>query len=387
MRLCEFTQPVNKTLLVEGGNLQLNGVAAQRINLENNPEFRKTVVKMLMSLLGTLNAAYQKMYKEPLWSDQLLQERGFVSGSSKHFFNLEGIPDQEFAQKKKSLGDIDLMIDKTKEQNIKRLLDQITGKTLGNATLIGYKPGSSQVCSLWSFGDPKINIQIDIEMTDYYQDKPTPWSQFSHSSSWDDIQLGIKGVFHKFLIQSLTMLTQTKFLLRKMRGRGKARAEQDVPTEDKLYTFSITSKEGGGLRAKYEPVLDQNGKPLTKDGLMVMRERAATGYEKNINKIFQNMLGQRLENPDKAHQYFWSYIGLLKLLSSSLTPEEKQRVLNKFLEKTLSERAHGLYRNDYQRDMSEKNAAIDLLLKTWGMRRNTNINQLQKQYASRYKIS
>jgi hypothetical protein len=56
--------------------------------------------------------------------------------------------------------------------------------------------------------------QVDFEASEYeMQDDsltgkqkfyPTEWAKFSHNSHWEDIQAGIKGVFHKYLLRAIT---------------------------------------------------------------------------------------------------------------------------------------------------------------------------------------
>lgn len=371
--------------LLEGGNLEVGGKQAHQIDL--NKLNRSKMTATLNQLISSIDSAYKKMFGDHLWSPDVLKKQNFLSGSSSHFFNVQGISDSDFVSKKSRVGDIDTMVDKTKEANLEQFLKTMTGQQIGPATLVGFKPGNEQFSSLWSLTDPEINVQIDLEFVDYEQDAPTDWSRFSHSSSWQDLQAGVKGVFHKFLIQSLAALTQREFLLRKLVGRGKARAEQDVPTTDNLYSFAISSKEGGGLRSKYEPVLDDNGEPLVVDGLPVMKEAPTAGYIKDISKIFSTLLGKRIQDPAKVREQLWSFTGLAQLLAKSLNPKEKQRVFTAFLKKTVMPGAQGLYKNDPARDIAEKSVAIDVLLKTLGIKPTDDVEQLKQQYQQNYKMT
>jgi Zn-dependent peptidase ImmA (M78 family) len=185
--------------VTEGGNLQVGDKAADTINLQ--VQNRTAMVKLLDELLHAINNAYAKQYKQPLWSPELIQSREFLSGSSLHFFNVKGIPDETFVAKKPKVGDIDTQVDRDQEQNLNAFLTSITGKQLGPATFVGFQRGNEQYSSLWEFQDPPIKIQLDLEFVEYAGGKPTEWSQFSHSSSWDDLQQGIKGVFHKYLMR------------------------------------------------------------------------------------------------------------------------------------------------------------------------------------------
>ena len=367
--------------LVEGGNLSVNGQEAQSLDLKVTD--RNFIVPVLNNLLLAINQGFKKQYKQDLWSPALLKSQEFLSGSSLHFFNVKGIPDETFVSKKPTVGDMDTMVDKTKEPQLQEFLTANQNKQIGPATLRGFKRGNEQFSSLWELQEPPIKIQIDFEFVAFEDEKPTDWARFSHSSSWEDLQAGVKGVFHKWLIQSLAALTRKDFYLRKMVGRGKARQEEDVPTTDNMYSFAVSSKEGGGLRPKYEPVMDAaTGKPAMKDGLFVMTTSPTSGYEKNINKIFQSLLGQRIspEAAKSASQKFWSFTGLVDIVKELCTPKEKEQIVQAFLQKTIGPGSQGMYKNNPDKDIAEKTIAINYLLSALKMPKPANLDQMLKDY-------
>ncbi len=378
----------SKPFLIEGGNLTLpGGDSAEQIDLKVTN--RSIIVPILNQLLGGIDKAFNTQFNKPLWSPNLLKSGKFLSGSSLHFFNVKGIPDKVFVEKKPKVGDIDTMVNKENEAELEEFLNANQGKTIGSATLLGYQKGNEQFSSLWQLTDVPIKVQIDLEFVKFDKDEPTAWSRFSHSSAWEDVDVGIKGVFHKFLIQSLSVLSKKEFLLRKLVGRGKARAEQDVPTDDHMLSFAVSSKEGGGLRSKYEPVLDDNGLPLIKDGMQVMRALPAEGYEQDIDKIFLALFGDRI-GPKQAKalsQKFWSFVGLLDVINSLLDEEEKNRVVGSFINKIFGKGAQGLYKNDPARDASEKNAALDKMFAVLGIAKPDYLDQMRGEYTSSYKMA
>lgn len=364
-----------------GGNVSIKGQNAQHLDLKVTN--RTEIVPVLHELLISINIAFTKKFKTPLWNAQLLKNKAFLSGSSLHFFNLKDIPTDTFVSKKPTVGDMDTMVDRKREQQLGQFLTAAEGKTIGPGTLVGFKPGNEQLISLWELQNPPIKVQIDFEFVDFKNGNPTEWAKFSHSSAWQDIEHGVKGVFHKYLIQALTRLSSKEFYLRKNTGRGKAKLETDVLTKDNMYSFAVASKEGGGLRAKYEPVLDGNGRPLHKDGLSVMRAAPTTGYQQDVGKIFKTILGKR-KIPKDAD--FWSFTGLVSLMNSVLSPEEKKAVLEGFIEKTIGEQAQGLYRNDPDRDIEEKSKAIKYLIKALAVKPK-NLTKLMKAYHTNYKMT
>ena len=377
-----------KKVVSEGGNLSLpGGHEAQQIDLKVHN--RSYIVPILDTLLLNINNSFAKKYKKPLWNPQLLQSKQFLSGSSLHFFNTKGITDQQFVEKKPKVGDIDTQVNKENEQELEQWLSTSQGKMVGNAKFLGFQRGNEQFSSLWELQDPPIKVQIDLEFVAFEKDEPTPWSKFSHSSSWDDLNAGVKGVFHKFLIQSLASLSRKDFLLRKSVGRGKAKEIQDVPTTDNMVSFAVSSKEGGGLRAKYEPVLGADGQPIVSNGMPVMQALPATGYEQDIGKIFGSIFGSRL-NPKQAAQLeskYWSFTGLLDAMNTLVTPEEKQSVLSAFVDKIFGKGAQGLYKGDPERDSAEKSAALDLMISKLGVQAPGDLEQMKQQYKAAYKVT
>jgi hypothetical protein len=398
MKLIDFQGAnVGITRLLEGGNLVIGDVAANRID----SGMRAQVVPIVDAALRAINADFEKFSKKPLWSPALLKSRQYLSGSAFHFFDRAQISDAEFRQVKDTVGDIDTQVDRDQTPEISAWLKTLApGTQLGPAIFAGAKPSGEQFITLWRFpdiqmADPKtkklvpMNIQIDLELKKFAAGAPSDWSRFSASSAWADLSQGVKGVFHKYLIQSLGILTKQDFLLRKAVGRGAAKTIQDVPTTDKMLSFAVSSKEGGGLRSKYEPVLDpKTGKPEIKDGLSVMIARPTTDYDQDILSIFQKLFAGKLSDKQlqKVQDKLWSFTGLLDVINQVLSPEEKQKVMLEFLEKNFGPGAQGLYINDPDRDSREKSVALNILLKQLGIPAPRNLKKIQQDYVKAYKI-
>ncbi len=398
MFLRELFSPLAKFIVCEGGNLVIGDVEANKIDTSQ----RASVVPILDNALSAINSAYATQHGgKGIWNPKLLASKKFLAGSSFHFFNRTGISDEIFTQVKKTVGDIDTMIDANKRDDIVAWLSSLQpGAAIGPARFVGFDDKDPvQVLTMWSFPDIviqnnagkqfPINIQIDLEMKEFEKDEPTTWSQFSTSSSWEDLSVGIKGVFHKFLIQSMTGLTAKEFMLRKLVGRGKARAPQDIPTKDNMYSFAIKSKEGGGLRPKYDPVIDPStGKQEVVDGLPVYEPRATTGYEKDLGKIFSTIFGTRMNPKELAteKEKFWSFVGIAGLMKAHLTPEEQTEVVNSFLEKLFAPGAQGLYANDKEKDNQEKSAAVDKMFDILEMSPPQGLEQMKQAYYAAYKL-
>ena len=384
----KISQVTNKFKLFEGGNLAIGPHQAQSIDL--TAVERNTIIPKLNQLLLSIDNLYNQTYGEPLWGKKLLSTGGFLSGSSLHFFNVKGISDEKFVSKKPTVGDIDTMVDKNKEQNLQKLLLAYNEKQIGPAKLLGFKRGNEQFSALWEIDDPKLYVQIDFEFVEFEKDSPSEWAKFSHSSAWEDLQAGVKGVFHKYLIQSLAGLTLKNFYLRKLVGRGKLRQEQDVPTSDNMYSFAVSSKEGGGLRPKYDPVIDPaTGKPLVVNKLPVMTTAPATGYIRDVKSIFSKLLGHKLKATDikRIYDNFWSFTGILSAMNNVLSLEEKQNVANDFIQRTIGPGVQGLYKNNPDKDIKEKLVAIDTMLRAFNLSKPNNFDSMLQQYRQSYRMA
>ena len=277
MFLREFFKS-GKIILTEGGNLQIGDVEANRIDSSK----RAQVVPILDSALKAINNEFKKINNGiPLWMPELLTTKKFLAGSSFHFFNRLDISDADFQKVKRTVGDIDTQVDKNMVEQVRGWLGGLQpGAQIGPAQYVGMDDKDpAQILTLWKFPDivvvndmgqeQPITIQIDMEMKPFAQGAPTSWAQFSASSDWNDLSQGIKGVFHKWIIRALSSLTQETFVLRKVG----ARKTTEKPTTDNMISFAVKSKEGGGLRTKYQPVIDPaTGQPEIKDNLPVYKQ-------------------------------------------------------------------------------------------------------------------
>lgn len=370
----------------EGGNLAVGDVQAQQIDLKVHD--RKFIVPVLDQLLQAINNSFAKTYKKPLWNPQLLQSKKFLSGSSLHFFNTD-ISDDEFVKRKPKVGDIDTQVNKESEAELEQFLTSVQGKTLGTAKLIGFQRGNEQFSSLWELQNPPIKVQIDLEFVGFEKDEPSPWSQFSHSSSWDDLQQGIKGVFHKYMMRALTANSATeKYVARQLKKGVKI---SDQPVIDNNLSFAVSSKQGGGMRQKYKPYIDpETGQQKEINGIPVMLQVPA-GESEYIQDLGQqySLLFNRKPAPEDAKQ-MWSFVGLAQLANKFLQPQQRQAVAEAFVEMLFGPGSQGLYKGDPKRDQEEKMVALNTLVKgLQGINGQGVLAKAQadsKEYYAKYKV-
>ena len=343
----------------EGGNLAVGGHEAQQIDLKVHQ--RNYIVPVLDKVLHAINSSFAQTYKAPLWKPALLQSRKFLSGSSLHFFDTN-ISDDEFVAKKPKVGDIDTQVDKNQEQNLEAFLTNVQGKMVGPAKCLGFSRGNEQFSSLWELQNPPIKVQIDLEFAAFEKDEPTQWAQFSHSSNWEDLNSGIKGVFHKYMMRALTANSSTqKYVARQLKKGVKI---SDEPVVDNNLSFAVSSKQGGGMRSKYVPYNDPTtGQPMMKNGIPVMLQ-VSTGdseYVQDLGQQYQMLFGQPGNEADQ--KLMWSFLGIIQLANKYLQDDARNAVAMAFEEMLFGKGSQGLYKGDPKRDQQEKMVALSAMVK------------------------
>lgn len=354
--------------LLEGGNVSskspgwkgADDQTAEEIDLKlHNRDF---MVKQLRKLFAAQNKSFREATGKYIWSPSLLASGEMFSGSSVHFFNIQKINTDDFLNKlkKTKVGDIDTQVDQTLGDDLATWLESIIGQKVGNGVLLGF---NSSLSSIWLLDDPVVRVQVDYELGPYdaKTKKPTDWFAYSHSSHYDDMEVGIKGVFHKYINRALVQAHQTKKYVAKVQKRGVKIS--DEPIVDSNYSFAVTSAQGGGLSLKYRPYLDpQTGEPAIKNKIPIMQYIDTTDrhYVQNLDQQFELMFGSRRTEADKKLQ--GSFVGTIQLMNKYLKPEQNRDIVEAFYDILFGAMAQMITKNDPQRDRDAKFAAIDLML-------------------------
>ena len=367
MFLREFFK-ATKTVINEGGNVSSQspgwqGAAdqeAEEIDLKiHNRDF---MVGQLRTLLAAQNESFKAAYGKYIWDPKLLQSGQMFSGSSLQFFDVKGVNTQDFINKlkKTKVGDIDTQIDQNMGDEVTAWLKSIIGKKVGNGTFLGF---NSSLSSIWLLDDPQVRIQVDYELGPYdpKTNAPTEWFAYSHSSHYDDMAAGIKGVFHKYINRALSQAqTSTKYVARVLKKGVKI---SDAPVTDSDYSFAVTSAQGGGMSVKYKPYMDPaTGQPMEKDGVPVMQllEPKDRDYIQNLDQQFQINFDRKRTAADQKLQ--GSFVGTVQLMNKSFTPEQNEAVARAFLDILFGPGAQMITKDDPERDRDTKFAAIDAML-------------------------
>ena len=358
----------SKKIVAEGGNVSSaspgwQGAAdqeAEEIDLKIHN--RDHMVGQLRTLLAAQNESFKAAYGKYIWDPKLLASGQMFSGSSLQFFDVKGVNTQDFLNKlkKTKVGDIDTQIDQDMGDEVTAWLKSIIGKKVGNGTFLGF---NSSLSSIWLLDDPQVRVQVDYELGPYdpKTKAPTEWFAYSHSSHYDDMAAGIKGVFHKYINRALThSQASTKYVARVLKKGVKI---SDAPVTDSDYSFAVSSAQGGGMSVKYKPYVDPaTGQPMEKDGVPVMQQLDPKDrdYIQNLDQQFQINFGRKRTAADQKLQ--GSFVGTIQLMNKAFTPEQNEAVARAFLDILFGPGSQMITKDDPERDRDIKFAAIDAML-------------------------
>lgn len=348
--------------LLEGGNVDIDGNAAQSIDLSQHD--RDKITQEILRSLREINRVFETFSGKKLWSEGLIRSRKFMSGSTLHLFNKE-IPSDVFYQHKKKVGDIDVMVDEKLKDSLSDFLDHFKHKDIGSLMLFGYKSSAGTLISLWYLRGFGVNIQIDFELVDFDEEgNPTEWSRFARSSDWNDMTQGIKGAMHKLLMRSLMAKDRVDMLVKL---KTKMRPETSSP-----YALSPA-----GLRQRYSDTGEvQDGKP-------VYAETKSSDYVRQIDKVFQHVFGHAPDEDDLRR--FWNFGGMLDLIKENMSADHQKKIVWEFLNLLYGDDAQGLYKGDPARDKEEKQKAEDVIRSKGIPFDEKELKKLKKEYYARYK--
>lgn len=343
-------------LLSEGGNVMIGNVAADRIDLKSID--RKKVVKEVATGLKAISDRFKAIHGLPLWSDELLKSGEFLSGSSLHLFDLSRISDEDFLKHKPTVGDIDTQVDGTMRDPVEKFLKSVSaGQMIGNMVYVGYKPSGDQFITLWTVPSlNNINIQVDLELVAFKNGKPTPWAQFSHSSAWDDIKTGIKGVFQKYALRALQARTARDVIIQPKTSRGK---EKVIRKSDLAFSLK-------GLRVRMTPVLDVQGNQVYKNNMPVYIETDSktSEYITDFDVLFSSFFG--VKGSPAEIKKMESFVGLIDLLKLHVNKTDQKKVLDGFVNILWEKGAQGLVRGNSQEDYQTKLVAFNIMATSLG---------------------
>lgn len=376
-----FKEFLLKLALNEGGNLTLktsSGIhSAEKISFKKLPisKFREEFT----SLFIELNKIFFKKFDYKLWpSDSLIKKAEIFNGSTSFIMDTKLDPDEIFKYKQSS-GDIDVAIPKEAARDLHNLLKTLENSKISNFTYLGSNRDSdklgTQIITLFRYNPEKIICQIDFELSEYQDGKPTEFTKFAHSSSFEDAKANIKAAFHKLLLRSLVgaisanpniVIATAKSTPDNIKLMGNA----ELPRELK---FSVDR----GLRVCLEPLLDKNQNPVYLEGKQVFKEIPTKDSEfiTDVSEIFKYIFKTKVSKNDML-----SFVGVIKLIKKYCDTNTIKLTQERFFEIILSPKAQVLD-NDLELDKEIKLSAYNYFLNELKLK-HPNLNKdVEKYYA------
>jgi hypothetical protein len=353
-----------KSYVIEGGNVRVkdsssNIHGADEIDLQKHS--RAEIAEKLLYFFHVINLKFEELNGEKIWPNIIDIDSGHIfNGSSEHFFN-SNISDEDFIYSKKAIGDIDVTVPNNKKHDVFNFLTNLREQQITkNVAFLGIKQETldkgHQISTLVRIDD-HINIQIDFEFLEYVNGRPSEFAKFSHSSSWEDIKQGLKGVLHKYLLQALCKGTSIKSsseitLFTKAATKEKPRVVKNSSERGiSLKRFSVDR----GLRTDaYVPYYDEDGNAVSYEGKAVYKERPTeeSTYITNVESIAKEIFGTNFSTSDIY--LLNSFLGLVELSLKYFNSNHLLEIFNDFRRRLFGINAQKLKRNDPVTDFNIK---------------------------------
>lgn len=321
-----------------GGNVIFNGISASPVSIgcQDGRDFWKAKIEHLWR---TLNHCSQKQ----LW-DESEGVGPYLAGSTRHIFD-DFIPTEELIRFKSSYGDIDIQVDVEKSDVLQSLLSKIEDEDfVSEFKLIGWHHTVDTIVTLWYDEDIELYYQVDFELVEFVNNRPTNWSQFSRSSSWEDVRAGIKGFAHKYIFRAITAIW-----LR----------EAKVQLKTKFVTKKISPIvfSPKGARVKWREIRPDVWQEIPMDEEALIR---------NVGDLFKLFFKVKPDADSICDMY--SYQGVLGLIRTWIDKEDHQKIADGMHNLLWGPYSQRLYRDNAPRDYFEKGHAYLKLVETLGLK-------------------
>jgi YD repeat-containing protein len=294
--LNEWRKYLNTPVLNEGGNATAreydsegnivastwNGSVAQAKPIVfDEIVSRSEFINEAVSAIKVINKLHKDTTGDGLYDDSVfdfLMSGYTFMGSSEFLFSKE-ITDEEYNKYKKKTGDIDLLVPKTKISSLYSLLNNIKERPLTDKiTFVGHNKVTEaqireeQINGILEYSVPgrSFLFQIDFVFVPFDSEgKPFEEEKFLRGSSWADITMGVKGIGHKLLLQSLGSRIQTipygsAFLATPTSRAEKPRLQAKLPKIENIRLGTIGNLEEEDLYSFISPSDARNLKKLYK---------------------------------------------------------------------------------------------------------------------------
>jgi len=384
----------NVTIKTKGGNVY----SAEKIPIKSIG--REKFIKEFSQAMKKMNRMFFKKNKEWIWDEDTFFKGGLIdsnlfNGSTSYMMD-QKVPDDIVLDLKPTMGDIDIVVPEQIKGKLwvflKEIEDTIDAKLSDEITFLGdNKPTESvvndQINALFKYipddlKDERHLIQVDFEFVVFEEVddqnseeptkifKPSEFAKFGHSSTIQDLEAGIKAVFHKYLLRALSYGVSLKpeiIQVTKMATPNNWEKKIKKNQGDTMVKFSVSK----GVRMAYEPLLAFDGSPITdKEGNLVFKEipTSNSAYKKVLPEIFEMFFNRTPSRDDIKNM--WSFVGVVELIKKYLNQKQIHIIIERYfqllweLKKDKTKNiGQELERDSAELDFELKNASVDYLEK------------------------
>lgn len=449
------------TGLVAGGPEQIRQFRgrqgfADEIDLESGRITRQQLKSDVIEMLKVLDQEFKADHGEPLWDasqrDDILGSGFAFNGSSEHLFAPpEVISDEKFIKFKPTVGDIDLIVPDKHMKGLFRTLNRLEDRQLtSKIAYVGHNkknPVEDQYNALFAYTwDPEAPegkgdtfFQIDFEGLEFEGGRPTAWAKFSHSSSWRDIEAGVKGLAHKMLCMSIASVVSPPPINARVatdtasaenpRISMTARKNYVPPAQEEIESMiQARADEIMALNPKTSPAAAQKSASAAVNaevkaaakrpkGLGAMRSiDLASGYAdrymkldwkyngdevykylkrsertnvtRNIQEIFTGLFGSNPPPNENDLKNFESFLGTLDIMKERMSPPEIVKVYEGMVFRLFGDSAQKISATDKTKDMKVKDRILEVFRQVLPETESStlNVEELRSNFYAKYKV-
>lgn len=164
-----------------GGSLIVNGIEAAPINLNQGC----AVIYEIIDKIGQFSTG---------WADDVAREEYMAGSTLVAVNNRICLRNMDY-----KLGDVDLFVDKDCYQT---LIEELQGADIDTIYIVpnSIKAGKLRTTMLMRVGG--VAYQVDLIAVPFDDGKPRQFYVWSHSSTIEDLEHGVKGCYHKLLLRA-----------------------------------------------------------------------------------------------------------------------------------------------------------------------------------------
>jgi len=361
---------------------------------------RTTFKKDFVAAMIALDELHRSRFGEPIWPaktrNSVLSSGEAFNGSSEHLFSNK-VSDDDFSTHKPVVGDVDLTVPSERIESIFELLTDIEGQSITDkVSYVGQNRAASaghQINSLFAYSPTQksspLFVQIDFEAVEYAAGKPDEFSKFSHSSSWQDITVGVKGVFHKYLLRSLASMASTNPDVVLLTDKSPLQPPEKIKVKKTtspvtLLSFSVDR----GLRTTAVQQFLPDGSPVMVAGKLAYKEISTSDstYVRTKTEIFSLLFGT-VPSASELIQLD-SFTGVLRLMKDHLDDGQVEEVYLDTVQEKLYGSGQALDLSNPSADMSAKSAALTRFQEEFPFLKSHDnmLKDLQQKYYASYKV-